>query len=584
MSIVVDREKIHTYDGVLLMRFTIGRKLSFGFLAIFILMGAVGSISIAKMTVMGEQAKVINNTFMPGVKLLGSIEANFLDIQRLALGLVLVKDTSEAAGLETRINTAMDELHKNQQAYEALISTDEERNLYQNFVTSGKESLDMLAPLMKAGKAIDLTTAQTIIGEMKTPLNNALDSLTKSINYLAQKSAEATDTSVQLYESGRRDGIIWSLFALAVGIVIAFILTRLIAGPMVIMAGAARRIASGDLTADEIQVGNRDEIGELAGSFNEMKRSLRSLISEVGVSAQQVAASSEELTAGSEQIRGATEQIALTMEKVAAGTEKQSRSVEENVHAINELSAGIHHIAANAESVTSAAVLAAAIASEGNLTIRKTVDQMNSINSTVGGLAQAVKGLGERSLEIGKIVEVIAGIATQTNLLALNASIEAARAGEHGSGFAVVASEVRKLAEQSRMSSGQIAQLIAAIQDETIHTARLMEAGQQEVEEGIHAVIVAGSTFERIQQSVNNVTNQIQEVSAASEQMSASTAQVVHSTDIIWDIAETTSSGTQQVSTAVEEQLASMEEITASAAALAEMSEELQSLIRRFKV
>jgi methyl-accepting chemotaxis protein len=566
------------------MRFTIGRKLRLGFLAIIVLMGAIGATSTTKMMGMGDKAEEIQTIYMPSMKLLGDIKGDFINIQRLALRFTLETDASEKDRLEKKINTTISDIQQLQNTYEPLIDNEEGRNLFKSFLKTEQELADSFPSLINAGKANDFKSANKNVGDMKTPFNNALDTIEKLIEINSKETEKATEASVKLNKSGKRLVDILSILALVLGIVIALFLTRIISGPMVLMAKAAKQIASGDLTGDEIKVKNRDEIGDLAASFNEMRNNLQSLIQKVEISAEHVAASSEELTASSEQIREATEQIALTIEKVAVGSEKQTRSIDESASSVNELSIGVHHIAANAESVTHAAIQASEIALEGNQTIQTTVNQMNAINRTVDGLAQAVKGLGERSQEIGHIVEVITGIATQTNLLALNAAIEAARVGEHGSGFAVVANEVRKLAEQSKQSAEQIAQLIAAIQDETTQAVQLMEAGTQEVAEGIHAVHIAGESFERIQRSVNDVANQIQEVSAASQQMSASTEQVVHSINVISGIAETTSSGSQHVSAAVEEQLASMEEITASAAALSKMSEELQVLLGKFKV
>jgi methyl-accepting chemotaxis protein len=566
------------------MRITIGRKLRLGFISLLILMGAIGWTATTKMMEMGDKAEEIQTIYMPSMKLLGDIKGDFINIQRLALRFTLETDASEKDRLEKKINTTISDIQQLQNTYEPLIDNEEERNLFKSFLKTEQELADSFPSLINAGKANDFKSANKNVGDMKTPFNNALDTIEKLIEINSKETEKATEASVKLNKSGKRLVDILSILALVLGIVIALFLTRIISGPMVLMAKAAKQIASGDLTGDEIKVKNRDEIGDLAASFNEMRNNLQSLIQKVEISAEHVAASSEELTASSEQIREATEQIALTIEKVAVGSEKQTRSIDESASSVNELSIGVHHIAANAESVTHAAIQASEIALEGNQTIQTTVNQMNAINRTVDGLAQAVKGLGERSQEIGHIVEVITGIATQTNLLALNAAIEAARVGEHGSGFAVVANEVRKLAEQSKQSAEQIAQLIAAIQDETTQAVQLMEAGTQEVAEGIHAVHIAGESFERIQRSVNDVANQIQEVSAASQQMSASTEQVVHSINVISGIAETTSSGSQHVSAAVEEQLASMEEITASAAALSKMSEELQVLLGKFKV
>lgn len=221
---------------------------------------------------------------------------------------------------------------------------------------------------------------------------------------------------------------------------------------------------------------------------------------------------------------------------------------------------------------------------EGNKAIQTAINQMNSINHTVEELSEVVEGLGQRSTQIGNIIEVITGIAEQTNLLALNAAIEAARAGEHGRGFAVVADEVRKLAEQSSGSAQQIADLIAAIQAETAKAVTSMESATQEVREGIQLVHGAGESFGHIQGSVGEVAQQIDSVASSAEKLKAGMDGVMDVIRQIAHIANETASGSQNVSAATEEQLAAMEEIASSAEALSKMMEELNDLVQRFKV
>lgn len=209
---------------------------------------------------------------------------------------------------------------------------------------------------------------------------------------------------------------------------------------------------------------------------------------------------------------------------------------------------------------------------------------MNSINGTVNDLAGVVSGLGDRSKEIGQIIGAITSIAEQTNLLALNAVIEAARAGEHGSGFAVVADEVRKLAEQSVRSAQEISQLISITQHDTNKAVESMEFVTKEVISGMEVVNNAGNSFVHIQESVNEVTIQIQEVSSAVQQMAAGAEQAVQSMKFITELADTAASCTQSVSTATEEQLAAMHEIASAAKYLTKMADDLQALIRRFTI
>jgi len=431
----------------------------------------------------------------------------------------------------------------------------------------------------------DPQTAMETISNQLVPLGREMETRASQIAAeLFERMNEEKKTVNHELDSITAVVLAVSLFAVLMAVILGLIISRKIAKPVLVMAKAAEQIASGDLSGANIQIKSRDEIGDLARSFDKMKGNLRNLIQQVGRSTEQVAAFSEQLQAIAEQTSKASEQIASTVQEVATGSEKQARSVEESAKVIEEMSASIQQIASNAQHVTSAADQASELAAGGNEGVQAAIRQMNHISLTVQGLAEAVKGLGERSKEIGQIVEAITGIAEQTNLLALNAAIEAARAGEQGRGFAVVADEVRKLAEQSAYSAQQIACLIAAIQEETGKVVQSMQNGMEEVTEGIEIVNASGASFERIQKAVNNVTSQIREVSAAARQMSAATDQAVRSIGQIAKIAEVTAEGVQNVSAASEEQLASMEEISVSAASLAKMALELQDAVRRFKV
>ncbi|WP_071394413.1 methyl-accepting chemotaxis protein [Bacillus tuaregi] len=376
--------------------------------------------------------------------------------------------------------------------------------------------------------------------------------------------------------------VILGLLPMIIACLITIWMIRRRTKPITSLIEYAKCIADGDLSVENVNTKNNDEIGELGNALNFMAKNLRELIQQVSSSAERVATSSVDLHQIAKQTNHATEQISISMSEIAYSVDKQVQSVEETAQTVSEISAGVNVISDNAHSVTMTAKKTSEKAEEGGLAIKTAVNQMNSIQETVNGLAEAVKGLGVRSEEIGQIVEVITGIAAQTNLLALNAAIEAARAGEHGRGFAVVAGEVRKLAEQSAMSAKQISILISTIQDDTSKAVLSMEVVSKEVASGIEVVHTAGGSFEIIEESIFEVTEQIQAVSAAVHQMVAGTEQMVQSMRFITDAAENAASGTQQVSAATDEQLASMEEISASASILSNMAEELQVIIKKF--
>lgn len=562
------------------MKMTITKKLISGFLAIVLLLGMVSGISYFFFNRMKSSYEDVLERRLTALVNAKNIQVNAVQQNSSLRGYILNSDPNTLKNLQTA-NANLNELASKGIS---LVNSADQKETLQKMIQINreyKEKSDQILTLLQSNRdeAIALLNQQVIpLGrEMGTQADAFADRQQKLMDeaHNEVKKQMASTVAIMMAISG---------CAVILAIVIGLTISRMISKPITAMSGIAERIAAGDLTAEDIQVKNRDEIGVLARSFNQMKKNLQELIRQARLSAEQVAASSEELTASAEQTSQATSQIASTIQEVAAGSHKQAQSVAESSNSIRDMSDGIQQIAANAQSVSINATQAMEIALEGNKGIQTAIHQMNSIHTTVHDLAQAIRGLGERSQEIGKILEVITDIATQTNMLALNAAIEAARAGEYGRGFAVVSDEVRKLAEQSAESVKQIARLIHSIQEETHQAVHSMEKSIQEVSAGIDLVHAAGTSFDQIRRSVQEVANQIQEVAALSQQISAGSQQVVQSIQFIAEIAETNASGTQNISSAVEEQFASMEEITSSATSLSQMAEELQSLIGRFKV
>lgn len=378
--------------------------------------------------------------------------------------------------------------------------------------------------------------------------------------------------------------MIWIMVAsLAVGSVIVYLILRSLLLPLRRLTEAAGKMSQGDVT-QQVEVHSDDELGTLGKAFNHMAESLHSLLYSVNDSVQQLASSAEQLSASADQTSKATEQIASTMQEMAAGTEQQVDHAENGTEAVGQMSARIDQIAAYTQNVFAAARQSSDLATTGNNAIQSAVLQMNASSQSLHSLAEVVDNLGERSQEIGKIVDVITAIANQTNLLALNAAIEAARAGEHGRGFAVVADEVRKLAEQSASSAQQISQLIITIQAETSQAMDAMNRSKDEVTDGIAKVNVAGRSFEQIQSAVEEVAEKIGEVSEATHDFSSRAQQVVEIINQIAVVTQQASDGTQSVSAAAEEQLASMEEIASSAVSLEQLAEDLQNQIGKFRI
>ncbi|WP_166239396.1 methyl-accepting chemotaxis protein [Paenibacillus turpanensis] len=363
------------------------------------------------------------------------------------------------------------------------------------------------------------------------------------------------------------------------------LLVRRVIRPLLLVNAQMAEIADGegDLTK-EIHIRSKDEAGMLALTFNRMLGSLQLMIRQVDITAKQVAASSEQLHAGAEQTSQATEHIAGAVHEVANGAEQQVRSIEESAAAMKRMAEDVIQVTGRSEEVSVNAEEAMKRAGAGVTSLEAMNEHMRFIEAKISGLSSSIEKLTERSAAIGRIVDVISSISQETNLLALNAAIESARAGEHGLGFAVVAGEVRKLAEQSAKSAREISELISSTQEDTQQVSASMLEAANEIQGGSHYVQQANESFQAIQSSVHKVADQLSDIRTFMKQMTDQTGQVNRSIELIAGTALSAAESSQQASAATQEQLAAMEEVSASSASLADLAGELQRLTARFKV
>ena len=563
------------------MKWTINKKLLGGFSAVLILLIITIGISYIQITAIDDSyTDLLEDKAMKNVEIRELQVAVKQEIVAMR-GYLIVGDNSAFqaySNANSNYEKAYSTLLPKFKIPEAIKMLEDINQAHGEYVQFTEKVFD----LKKQGKNKEFETLVSTEGiDIVNNLDAEVAQLSEYQNNLLIKSGSSNAKKVQ---NTILLVLIIGIIAVLVGISISLFMGRLISAPLITLASSAKRIADGDLTVDVVSIKNKDEIGDLVGSFNLMAENLRMVIDQVSVNSNHVASTAEELTASAEQTSLATEQIATSIQDIASGSENQVVGASESSAAMKEMAIGIQRIAETSSSVSESSIETSREANLGNNSIKKMIYQMNNIESAVSNSALGIKRLGELSKEIGNIIGVITGIAEQTNLLALNAAIEAARAGEHGQGFAVVADEVRKLAEQSKISADQIAGLITQVQEDTIEAVNVMEVGTTEVATGKLIVDETGKRFEKILFSIEQVSTQIQEVSAVSEEMSASAEQVSASIEEMAHIAQYSADNTQNVASSSEEQLASMQEITASASILSKMAEDLQTIVKKFKL
>jgi len=429
------------------------------------------------------------------------------------------------------------------------------------------------------------TQAAAIMENNVMPLGNML---TDGFESLAdEREAEVMaigDRMISDSEMLLRVAFIISGVMIVLGVLVALVTARMIANPVRAVMNRMKLITDGDFSQDALKTTSRDEIGQLVVAANEMSKGIRDLLNQINEVSETVSSQSEELTQSANEVRTGTEQVASTMQELASGSETQANSSSELSSAMTTFSSSVQEANENGEQIKKSSEEVLKMTDEGSKLMSNSNSQMEKIDQIVQDAVSKVEGLDAQSQEITSLVSVIQDIAAQTNLLALNAAIEAARAGEHGKGFAVVADEVRKLAEQVSDSVSNITGIVTNIQDETSVVTGSLQSGYKEVENGMVQIKATGEKFDGIStaitdavDSIHTVTTNLSDIAATSQQMNSSIQEIAA-------ISEESAAGVEETSAATEQTSSSMEEVAASADDLAKLAENLNGMIRRFKL
>ncbi|MEH7552131.1 methyl-accepting chemotaxis protein [Bacillus altitudinis] len=425
----------------------------------------------------------------------------------------------------------------------------------------------------------------TRLSQELQPIEQEIHTFTKEF---AQTQLKQRDQKIsQLNEESNQ--LLLTLILVSAAIIVGFLVigTRFVhrmTKPIVSVTHAARRMADGDLTLEEIKVTSKNEIGQLGTAFNQMTAHLRQLILQVQNGSRQLADSAAQFEETISQTISASEQTSSSIEQVSEASREQSDAVGKVASSIQEVSTGMHNAAEHTSDVSGHSISVTEKAEEGASLIQQFVKQMSSIKESVNEHHSTMANVQVQFTGIQGLLGNIHAIADQTNLLALNAAIEAARAGEHGRGFAVVADEVRKLAEESSQLTDQISQLLANVNKDTERSSQSMTKVERDVAEGVKVSQLSEQSFQEILAAIRDISMKAEELSATTEQISASTEEISQTIGVIEEGAKRNSEETEYMSAAVEESLAANEEMKAAAEDLKTLSQSLKTSISSFKI
>lgn len=422
----------------------------------------------------------------------------------------------------------------------------------------------------------DTESAQSRIAELGNALGSyeeRFSAVTQGVSNINQDEARVTELARETRKqvdsalaeernlmSKTRDNALLILFsatliAFVVGTGCALLITRAIVRPLEQLVAHAGKVADGDLT-DNIHTDRKDDLGRLMMAMQVMTENLRHMVQEVSDGISQVASSAEELSAVTEQ--------------TSAGATQQRDETDQVATAMNEMTATIQEVAKNAEAAANAASESDTKAKEGYDVVSTAMHKIETLSQDVDQSAGLIAKLRDDSANIGTILDVIREIAEQTNLLALNAAIEAARAGEQGRGFAVVADEVRSLAQRTHQSTGEIENLVNALQKGADDAVESMHSNRESAESSVQVSRMAGESLSNIADAVSTIQSMNQQIATAVEEQTS--------------VAEDISENVVNIREVTDQNATANNQIAVSSNDLAQLGSDLKRVSERFRV
>ncbi|WP_026842630.1 methyl-accepting chemotaxis protein [Citrifermentans bremense] len=534
----------------------LGVRLGIAFAVILVLMTVVGGYAINRMQVFDKKIELMINDKWPKTVMLNEAKSQANVIARAMRNMILNEDQVEVQKEAKRIEDARAAIDKQLDDLKKIVRSENGKKLF-GAVVEGRvqyvESQKMVIGLIESGNKTQASKElMTSVRKTQAAYFTAID---KMLEHQQKELEQVGKESDALIQQSRLVVIGLLIAAIVLSALLAVIIVRSITVPVQELIAANDRLADKDLTVSITLTGG-DELGHLAESSRKMVESLRGILGQVSDSSAQIAAASSQLQSTAVQIATGAEEVASQTGSVATASE--------------EMAATSGDIAQNCMLAAETSRQSSESANDGGAVVQETISGMVRIAERVKDSARTVESLGERSEQIGDIIETIQDIADQTNLLALNAAIEAARAGEQGRGFAVVADEVRALAERTTKATKEIGAMIKAIQDETKAAVSAMEEGVAEVEKGTEFSQRSGEALQTILKQIGEVTLQINQIATAAEEQTATTGEITMNVQQVTEVVQQTASGAA--------------ETAAAASQLASNAKVLEGLVRQFRL
>ncbi|MBX8514707.1 methyl-accepting chemotaxis protein [Pseudomonas cichorii] len=527
-----------------------------GFAVIGALMLILGFFALSQMSKIRVATDTLAENSVPSIKSLDRFAEVSIRLRVLSYRLLVNREPDIQQKTIDLLAMRNKQISEAQAIYERLIGDPKEQALYNQYV-------QLLGQYRQLEDRMKVLTRANKVDELQDLLNNEMLSNSDQMNVVLSKLVDINTEQLnntkkqaaQEYASAFNLVIGLLIIATLLTILFAWLLTKSITRPISAALHAAETIAEGNLTRP-IEVDGTDEAGRLLLAMQTMQGKLRDTLQRISGSATQLASAAEELNA--------------VTDESARGLSQQNNEIEQAATAVNEMTSAVEEVARNATSTSEASKSATTSAGDGRDLVVETVNAIERMSGDVQSTAELISNLANESRDIGKVLDVIRGLADQTNLLALNAAIEAARAGEAGRGFAVVADEVRALAHRTQQSTSEIERMIGSIQGGTEQAVSSMRNSTERAESTLSIAKGAGLALETIHAAVEEINERNLVIASAAEEQAQVAREVDRNLVNIRDLSAQSTTGANQT--------------TAASNELSRLAVDLNSMVSRFSL
>ncbi|MFD3206349.1 methyl-accepting chemotaxis protein [Pseudomonas sp. LS_2] len=526
-----------------------------GFALIGLLMLGLGIFSLIQMGKIREAGATIERINVPSIKAIDELAILNLQLRNLGYRLLSNREAQSQTNTLAQMDQRNAQVDKARKTYEPLISAADERAAYDQYGQLLNQYRQLEAKMRTFNQANQLEALRELMAHDLLSNSEQISSvMEKLVAINTEQTRQANEVAAKQYDNAFTLVVILLVIAALLTLVFALALTRSIVKPIDEALQAAEQIAEGDLTRST-QAEGSDEAARLLQAMSKMQVKLRDTLHLIAGSATQLASAAEELNS--------------VTDESARGLSQQNNEIQQAATAVTEMTSAVEEVARNAVSTSEASREASRSAGDGRDLVQETVGAIERMSADVQATSGLVSNLAEQSRDIGKVLDVIRGLADQTNLLALNAAIEAARAGEAGRGFAVVADEVRALAHRTQQSTSDIERMIGSIQGGTEQAVASMRTSTERAESTLNIARGAGQALDTIAGAVLQINERNLVIASAAEEQAQVAREVDRNLVNINDLSVQSATGAHQTA--------------AASAELSRLAVDLNGLVARFR-